>query len=250
MAVTVNPRRDTAVTRDAVVAGQAVGPVVRHRPTGAALTGLTAVVVGAWGALAGYIGPYFGFRPVATNAWNWNMPNGLLHLAPGAAAVVAGLMLLAMGPARRSVRGGALTLPAVLLLAAGAWMVIGPTAWPTFESSTPFALAPSATRNLLDIACASLAPGLVLVMLGGMAWKAATVRSIPVVTEDPMTPREAHPVEPVARDERMAGGAPVVEDRTMRNEAVATGSAPAGTTADEPVVENGRTGRRRGLFSR
>ncbi|HET6964860.1 MAG TPA: hypothetical protein VFH58_08810 [Acidimicrobiales bacterium] len=200
MAITTHHSRGTQ-TRTAAVDTTAPreyerAPRVYERPTGAALTGLAAIIVGAWGALAGYVGPYFAFRPVAPHTWVGSWQNGLLHLLPGAVAAAAGLMLLAMGPARRSVRGGALLLPAVLLLAAGAWFVIGPVAWPTFESGPAFNPVLSATRNLLNVACASFAPGLVLVMLGGMALKAGSVRAVPV--GDPYTPAEA--VVPAERD--------------------------------------------------
>ncbi len=158
-------------------AGGSVGatPIMYERPVGAAVTGLLALLVGAWGALAGYVGPYFGFRPVAQTTWVTNLDNGLLHLLPGAVAAAAGVMLLAMGPARRAVRGGAFALPALLLVAAGAWFVIGPVAWPTFESGSAFVTGVSPLRNLLDVACASYAPGLAVVMLGGVALKAAAV---------------------------------------------------------------------------
>lgn len=180
-------RSRRARSRQATVA--TTGIRVYERPVGAAFTGLAALIVGAWGALAGYIGPYFAFRPVNTHVWVASWQNGLLHLLPGAAAAAAGLMLLAMGPARRSVRGGAFMLPAVLLLAAGAWFVIGPVAWPTFESGPAFHPVLSATRNLLNVACSSYAPGLVIAALGGMALKAALVPAVPV--EDPLTPAEA-----------------------------------------------------------
>ncbi len=170
---------------------------VAVRPVGASLSGLAAVLVGAWGALAGYVGPYFGWHPTAATTWDANLQNGLLHLAPGAAAFAAGLMLLALGPARRGARGGSLALPALLLLAAGAWFVIGPVAWPTFESGPAFAPALSAGRNLLNQACSSLAPGLVLAALGGMALKAAMAR--PVVTEEVAEPVTA--AEPVTTAE-------------------------------------------------
>jgi len=134
-------------------------------------------------------------------------------------------MLLAMGPARRSVRGGAFMLPALLLLAAGAWFVIGPVAWPTFHSGPAFHPVASASRNLLNVACASYAPGLVLAMLGGMALKAGMVPALPV--EDPYTPAEA--AAPVATTDRPAGDRDVVAERDM--------------VADrEPVVDRGVVG--------
>jgi hypothetical protein len=221
-----------------------------ERPVGIGFTGLLALLVGAWGAVAPYVGPYFGFRPTAHDPWVTSLDNGLLHLVPGAVAAAAGLMLLGMGPARRSVRGGAFTLPAVMLLAAGAWFVIGPIAWPTFESGAPFAVGVSATRNLLNVACSSFAVGLVLVMLGGMALKAASVPAVPV--EDPYTPAEAGaaPAVTPVEDRRagsaqtvgtqpLAGGAAAdrglsgVEDRRAMREQDVAGGAPTQATADE-----------------
>jgi hypothetical protein len=192
-------------------------PAIYERPVGAAFTGFLALVVGAWGAIAGYIGPYFDYRPVALQTWVASLPNGLLHLLPGAVAAGAGLMLIAMGPARRSVRGGAFMLPAVLLLAAGAWFVIGPLAWPTFEHGDAFVTGVSATRNLLNIAGSSYAPGLALVMLGGIALKAGSVPPVPVADQympaEAVAPASGGPVE-----ERAAGagsGAPVEERTTV-----------------------------------
>jgi hypothetical protein len=204
MALATNRTRGTRSHTGARRVSEADSESVYERPAGAALTGLMAVIVGAWGAVAGYVGPYFGFRPVAHATWVTNLDNGLLHLAPGAVAAGAGLMLMAFGPARRSVRGGGLMLPALLLLAAGAWFVIGPVAWPTFESGPAFTPLLSPTRNLLDVAGASYAPGLVLVMLGGMALKAGLVRSVPVA--DPMTPSTAVERGPAVDDRGSARG--------------------------------------------
>ena len=189
MALAVHHRRGRSLRASSPGTAAVTAPRIYERPVGAAFTGLLALLVGAWGALAGYIGPYFYFRPVAHDTWVTNLANGLLHLLPGAVAAGAGLMLLAMGPARRSIRGGAFLLPALLLLAAGAWFVIGPLAWPTFEHGNTFATGVSPLRNLLNVAASSYAPGLILVMLGGMAFKAGTVP--PVAVGDPYMPAEA-----------------------------------------------------------
>lgn len=178
-------------------------PRVITRPLGASLAGTAALLVGIWAAIAGYVGPYFGFYPTSGQVWDWNLRNGLLHLAPGALAVLAALMLLAASPARRGVRVGALGLPAVLMVIAGAWLVIGPAAWPMFESTSAFTPAIDAGRNLLNQAGASLAPGLALATFGGMAFKAAIARPVaesvapaaaPVAEAAPATER-AVPVE-------------------------------------------------------
>lgn len=201
MAIAVNEPRRFRWHRTAGRPVAATEAGVRARPLGASLTGLGALLVGAWGAIAVYVGPYFGFRPTTAQTWDWNLQNGLLHLLPGAVAFAAGLMLLAMGPARRGA-GGVLTLPALLLMAAGAWFVVGPVAWPTFEGGAAYAQVASASRNLLNQAGASLAPGLVLAALGGMAWKAGVARPV-IEPVEPPTPAAA------MVDERpVAGAAP------------------------------------------
>jgi hypothetical protein len=186
MAVWRNNRRAPGVA-------PASGPAASRRPgrpPGVALAGLVAVVVGAWGAVCGYVGPYFGFRPLADRTWVGSLQEGLLHLAPGALAVVAGVLLMALGRPRRAGGRGLVGLCALALVAAGAWFVIGPVAWPAIESGSPF-LPAGPLRHLLDVAAASYAPGLVLTALAGMAAKAAMVGPGRNDWVDPMTPVEA-----------------------------------------------------------
>jgi hypothetical protein len=148
------------------------------RPVGAVEVGLLATLIGAWGAICVYIGPYFGYRPTSHETWDWTTQNWLLHLLPGAAAVVAGLMILAAAaPRRRSgTGGGATSLATLLLVAAGAWFVIGPALWPVIESGQPFATGTSAWTSFLNQVGSSLGPGLILAVLGGMAFKAVVAR--------------------------------------------------------------------------
>jgi hypothetical protein len=147
-----------------------VGPRVRALPPGASLAGLLSIIVGAWAAICVYVGPYFAFRPTTHSAWAWTTQNGYLHLLPGAVAVAAGLMLL---PARRR---GATSLPGLLLIAAGAWLVIGPVAWAVIGSGQVWAAA-GPNRELMYQALASLAPGILLAAAGGSALKSAVART-------------------------------------------------------------------------
>jgi hypothetical protein len=172
----------------------AVEPRVRVRPLGASFSGLMALLVGTWAAIAVYVGPYFGYRPTTSQTWVWNMQNWMLHLAPGAVAAVAGLILLAMGPTRRTLLGGALTLPALLLLLAGGWFVIGPAAWPLIESGPAFATATTMKAAFVNQVGTTLGPGVILAILGGMALKAGIAR--PVV--EPLPEPAAAPVEQTA----------------------------------------------------
>ncbi|HEY3811351.1 MAG TPA: hypothetical protein VGL49_07945 [Acidimicrobiales bacterium] len=167
------------------------------RPLGAAGVGLLSLLVGAWGGIAVFVGPEFGYRPTNAGAWDWTMQNWLLHLIPGAVGLAAGLLIMVMTPRRRAGAGGLLGLPALLLVAAGLWFVIGPAAWPTFESSAPFALGASANMSFLNQLGSSLGPGLLLAIFGGMALKAGLARPAVAVAEPTAGgPLDAAPTSP------------------------------------------------------
>ena len=86
-----------------------------------ALSGLLLIVLGAWGALIPFIGPYFNLSYTPDTAWHWTSARGWLEVLPGAVAFVGGLLLL-MSASRGVVRIGAW-----LGVAAGVWFVIGRT---------------------------------------------------------------------------------------------------------------------------
>jgi hypothetical protein len=92
---------------------------VLSRSRGAA-SGLLLVLLGAWGALAPFIGPTFTFAFTPDKAWHWTAARGWYEVAPGAAAFIGGLILL-FGRSR------AITvLGAWLGIIGGAWYIIGP----------------------------------------------------------------------------------------------------------------------------
>ena len=93
MAITLKRHRSGAETREPqtreaqtrVLETRPAGPaMVYERQVGAGLLGLTAVLVGAWGLICGYIGPYFGFRPIDDHVWTGSLQEGLLHAVLGA----------------------------------------------------------------------------------------------------------------------------------------------------------------------
>jgi hypothetical protein len=177
------------------------------RPIGAAEVGLLAALVGAWGALSVFVGPIFGYQPTSTSSWDWTTQNGLLHLIPGAVGVGAGLLILASSPARDRIGRGPLGLGALLLIAAGAWFVLGPVAWPIFGTGPAFATGVGAKTNFINQLGSSLGPGLLLAILGGMATKAGIARpavalgdEVPAHVPASTAPAAVSPAEPAAHD--------------------------------------------------
>lgn len=195
-------------TRTAVATEPRVRAAVR--PLGASIVGFLAMIAAGWGAVAVFWGPNFGYYPTTTTAWSWTTQNWLLHVVPGAVGVFAGLLVLGLSPARRLGAPAVIGLPALLLIAAGAWFVIGPALWATFESGTPFLTGTTATRSFANQIGTSLGPGLLLAVFGGMALKAGIAR--PAIVEP--APAAAAPIAGPAVAETTA--TPVVEDTRAR----------------------------------
>lgn len=93
--------------------------MLRVPRTRGALSGLLLVLLGAWGGLVPFVGPYFGFAYTPGNAWHYSTGRLWLEILPAAAAVLGGLILL-LAAYRPAALFGA-TLSAL----AGAWFVVG-----------------------------------------------------------------------------------------------------------------------------
>jgi hypothetical protein len=91
--------------------------------------GLVIALLGAWAFFVPLLGAYFNFGFDSDTAWRFTGQQWELQLAPGIAAFVGGLML--MTPAR-----GWGWLGGLLAFVGGAWLVVGPSFYPTFSSGT------------------------------------------------------------------------------------------------------------------
>ena len=93
--------------------------LLRVPRTRGALSGVLLVLLGAWGALIAFIGPYFDYSYRSNDTWVWTSQRGWLEVLPGVVTVVGGLILL-----MSRTRIGA-SLGAWLGVAGGVWFVIG-----------------------------------------------------------------------------------------------------------------------------
>jgi hypothetical protein len=127
-----------------------------------------AILTAAWGGIVPFIGPEFGYRANAEGSWHWSLAHALLHVAPGAVGVVAGLLILSgMLRDRRGLTG----LAGLTLLACGAWFVMGPAVWPIFYSGPVFSRATRDTAAFVNQVGYNLGPGVLLATFAGMALK-------------------------------------------------------------------------------
>src|SRR6202035_5237512 len=77
------------------------------------------ILLGGWGALIPFVGPYFDFAYTPDQEWAWTAARGWLEVLPGAATAVGGVLLLTSRNRATAMFGGWLTV------LAGAWFVVG-----------------------------------------------------------------------------------------------------------------------------
>jgi hypothetical protein len=123
------------------------------------------MLLGAWGALIPFIGPYFNFSYLPDQPWTWSQARGWLEVLPGAVTFVGGLLLLVSASRMMTLVGS------WLAVAGGAWFVLGPqlqTTWSIGSPGTP-AGSNDGVRVAEQLAMFS-ALGVVIVFLGAAAF--------------------------------------------------------------------------------
>ncbi|HEY9305925.1 MAG TPA: hypothetical protein VIO95_16680 [Mycobacterium sp.] len=147
------------------------GSLHMPRSRGAA-SGLLLIILGAWGALVPFVGPYFNFAYTPNQAWAWSSARGWLEVFPGAVAAAGGILLLISGNRATAMLGGWLGV------IAGAWFVIGRTLASTLRIGSvgnPIG-ATDAKRALLEIVYFS-GLGALIVFFGAAALARMSVRT-------------------------------------------------------------------------
>jgi hypothetical protein len=121
--------------------------MLRVPRTRGAASGVLLVLLGAWGALIPFIGPYFHYAYTPDTAWTYTSGRLWLEIIPGAAAALGGLILLTSALRPTAMFG------AWLAAAGGAWFVIGTLLHPLGPGHGWFtAGTPVASTTLLHVA--------------------------------------------------------------------------------------------------
>jgi hypothetical protein len=92
-----------------------------------ALSGVLLILLGAWGALIPLVGPYFHYAYTPDRAWSLTSGRVWLEIAPGAATIVGGLVVLVTRLRPVAMFG------AWLAACAGAWFAVGSTLSPLWN---------------------------------------------------------------------------------------------------------------------
>jgi hypothetical protein len=151
--------------------GSGFGSLHMPRSRGA-VSGLLLIILGIWGALIPFIGPYFHFAYTPGQTWVWSTARAWLEVFPGVTTAAGGFLLLVSGNRATAMFGG------WLAVIAGAWLVVGRTLASTLrigDIGHPIA-ATEAKRAVIEIASFS-GLGTLIVFLGGAVLARVTVRT-------------------------------------------------------------------------
>lgn len=137
-----------------------------------ALSGFLLILLGLWGALIPFVGPYFDFAFSPDRAWAWSAGRGWLEVLPGAVAVLGGLLLL-LSKNRATAMFGSW-----LAVAAGAWFVIGRAVAGPLGLGDPGTPLATGTKELWLELTYFYGLGALVVFLGAAAMGRLSIRSV------------------------------------------------------------------------
>lgn len=148
------------------------GRLQMPRSRGAA-SGFLLILLGIWGALIPFVGPYFDFAFTPDQEWTWTSARGWLEVLPGAATVVGGFLLMTSANRATAMFGGWLTV------VAGAWFVIGRAlAGPLGLGNPGTPVATGDTKRVWLELTYFYGLGALIVFLGALALGRLSVRSV------------------------------------------------------------------------
>jgi hypothetical protein len=166
------------------------------RRTRGALIGFLLILLGIWGGLIAFIGPYFHYAYTPDRTWFYTSDRLWLQILPGAAVFLGGALLL-LSRSRSVGMFGAL-----LAAAAGAWFALGQLLSPLWNHNVQMGGSPASATVVMRIAEQLgffTGLGVVVVGLAMMAFGrlSGLPRDVLAVTEEP-APTEEYPTQPVS----------------------------------------------------
>jgi hypothetical protein len=169
--------------------------MLQMRRSRGALSGFLLILLGLWGALIPFIGPYFHYAYTPDKAWTYNTGRLWLELLPGAAVVLGGFLLM-IARGRHIAMFGAL-----LAGAAGAWFTLGTVLSPLWNNHVTMGGSPASATvymRIMEQIGFFTALGVVIVFVAGAALgRIASVTSGIAPVEEPAVPAETVPIERV-----------------------------------------------------
>jgi hypothetical protein len=160
--------------------------IMRIRRSHGILGGTLIALLGIWGALVPFVGPYFHYAYTPDKAWTYDHGRLLLEILPGAAAFLGGVLLIYAMSRHLALFG------ALLGILAGAWFALGNVFVPLWTSNpAPAGVPASATTFMRIMEQIGFFTGLGIVLVLLSAAVAGRITAVPrLVTEPPVIPAQ------------------------------------------------------------
>lgn len=181
-----------------------------------ALSGVLLILLGAWGGLIPFVGPYFHYAYAPGSAWSYNSGRLWLEIVPAAGVVAGGLILLV------SVSRPAALFGAWLAAISGAWFAVGGLTGPIWRGHRLSAGTPvggPVARSLEQIGFFT-GLGLVVAFVAALALGRLTLIAV----------RDTRVASPAGHRERMSAAQALRSRFTRRR-------PPAASPGDDPQPE-------------
>ena len=120
--------------------------MLRMRRSRGVVSGFVLMLLGLWGGLIPFIGPYFNYAYTPDTAWTYNTARLWLEVLPGAAVFLGGILLIIS--ARRHIA----LFGAALAAAGGAWFTLGTVFSPLWNNNVQLGGSPASATVVMRIA--------------------------------------------------------------------------------------------------
>jgi len=140
--------------------------MLQMRRSRGAFSGFLLMLLGLWGALIPFIGPYFHYAYTPDKAWTYDTGRLWLEILPGAAVFLGGFLLM-IARGRHVALFGAL-----LAAAAGAWFTLGTVLSPLWNNHVAMGGSPASSTvymRIMEQLGFFTALGVVIVFVAGAA---------------------------------------------------------------------------------
>ena len=161
---------------------------MRIRRTHGIFGGLLVALLGIWGGIIPFVGPYFNYAFTPDKAWTYTTGRLELEILPGAGALLGGLLIMAARSRHVALFG------ALVAIASGAWFALGNVfapLWTVAGSAGGPASSGTAMRALEQVGFFT-GLGLVIVLIAAAV--AGRITAVPGIAATEVVERPTIPV--------------------------------------------------------
>jgi hypothetical protein len=163
----------------------AVVGYMRIRRTHGIFGGLLVALLGIWGGIIPFVGPYFHYAYTPDTSWTYTTGRLYLEILPGAGALLGGLILMGARSRHTALFGS------LLAIASGAWFALGNVFAPLWNVANPAGVPASSgtLARILEQVGFFTGLGIVIVLIAAAAaGRITAVPGVSAVAERPTVP--------------------------------------------------------------